>query len=87
MIFPKHCKRCGDDWNAEKENPRYCPICKSPYWNKDKVRFPKEAKEKADESILREDEPAIDASQVLNLHDKPANGAASTYGDILAIPR
>jgi len=78
MTYPKHCKRCGDDWNAKIENPRYCPLCKSPYWDKDKVRFPKEANEKADESILREDEPAIDASQVLNL---PATG------DSLEIPR
>lgn len=29
----KTCMRCGAEWNARVEHPRYCPICKSPMWN------------------------------------------------------
>jgi hypothetical protein len=78
VIHPKHCKRCGCDWNAKIENPRYCPLCKSPYWDKDKVRFPKETKEKNDEGVFREDRSAIDTTEVLNMPET---------GDVLAIPR
>jgi len=28
------CLRCGAEWNPILEHPRYCPICKSPSWNK-----------------------------------------------------
>jgi predicted Zn-ribbon and HTH transcriptional regulator len=30
------CERCGNEWlprDAEQE-PKFCPACKSPYWNK-----------------------------------------------------
>jgi len=33
------CKRCGWDWGTRKENdPKNCPKCCSPYWNKERVR-------------------------------------------------
>lgn len=32
------CERCGHQWvprnQNKKEDPRVCPKCKSPYWNK-----------------------------------------------------
>lgn len=29
------CLRCGHEWIPKrKEEPRVCPNCKSPYWNK-----------------------------------------------------
>jgi len=30
------CERCGHKWvpRNEKEHPRVCPKCKSPYWDK-----------------------------------------------------
>jgi hypothetical protein len=34
------CERCEKEWiprDAEKE-PRFCPYCKSPYWNKKRQR-------------------------------------------------
>ena len=37
--LPKlHCKRCGHKWipRKEGEEPRVCPKCKSPYWNKER---------------------------------------------------
>lgn len=32
------CTRCGNDWPRRVENPAQCPECKSPYWNKPRVR-------------------------------------------------
>jgi predicted Zn-ribbon and HTH transcriptional regulator len=30
------CERCGHEWvpRKEDEEPRVCPKCKSPYWNR-----------------------------------------------------
>ncbi len=38
IILPElHCLRCGGKWNPRKAtNPKSCPLCKSPYWNKEK---------------------------------------------------
>jgi predicted Zn-ribbon and HTH transcriptional regulator len=38
MLFTFVCNRCGHKWNprAPKE-PKVCPKCKSPYWNKPRV--------------------------------------------------
>lgn len=36
------CERCGHTWlPREKEEPRVCPRCKSPYWDR-----PRRAKKK-----------------------------------------
>jgi predicted nucleic acid-binding Zn-ribbon protein len=36
-IRKQKCKRCGHDWYPESEKlPKYCPKCKSPYWNKER---------------------------------------------------
>jgi predicted Zn-ribbon and HTH transcriptional regulator len=32
------CKRCYHDWVPRTDNPTQCPRCKSPYWNKERVR-------------------------------------------------
>lgn len=34
------CKRCFHKWLARKESgkPHYCPKCKSPLWNKPRMR-------------------------------------------------
>ena len=39
------CYRCGHEWLPHNKNvlPRVCPKCKSPYWDKPKVRFNKKA--------------------------------------------
>lgn len=35
MKVPKlKCKRCDYSWVARTAEPRSCPKCKSPYWNK-----------------------------------------------------
>jgi len=28
------CQRCGHIWILRKPNPKQCPKCNSPYWNK-----------------------------------------------------
>ena len=35
----KHtCNRCDEVWYSRKESPKCCNECKSPYWNKARVR-------------------------------------------------
>ena len=33
------CNRCNHSWYSRTPNePKVCPKCKSPYWNKERVR-------------------------------------------------
>jgi predicted Zn-ribbon and HTH transcriptional regulator len=33
------CKRCGWDWATRHvTEPVHCPKCKSPYWNRERMR-------------------------------------------------
>jgi predicted Zn-ribbon and HTH transcriptional regulator len=33
------CKRCGHTWLKRKaEDPKNCPKCKSPYWDRERTR-------------------------------------------------
>lgn len=34
----KICKRCGKSWESRVAEPKRCPFCVSPLWNKDRVR-------------------------------------------------
>lgn len=34
--FKLKCKRCNHEWIPRTPEPKYCPYCKSPSWNKDK---------------------------------------------------
>lgn len=43
------CVRCGVNWSKRTEEPKYCPHCKSPYWNKVYVRKGGRNKEKQEE--------------------------------------
>jgi len=37
------CERCNHKWLIRKRNliPKFCPHCKSPYWNKAKTKITK----------------------------------------------
>ena len=36
---PFHCKRCGHAWVPRKDNrPKQCPGCRSPYWDRERIR-------------------------------------------------
>jgi predicted Zn-ribbon and HTH transcriptional regulator len=33
------CNRCGNNWwKRIPGTPKRCPVCKSPYWNKKRIR-------------------------------------------------
>jgi len=35
----RECNRCHHKWfKRKKSEPILCPACKSPYWNKERVR-------------------------------------------------
>lgn len=37
--FWRHeCGRCGEIWYSRNESPKNCRECKSPYWDKARVR-------------------------------------------------
>lgn len=52
-IKGNRCSRCGYEWVPHDFNdiPETCPQCRSPYWNKPKVRFLKTDKYKSERSI------------------------------------
>lgn len=37
-IMGFRCNRCKHVWLPKKKNPKACPRCKTPYWNKPRVR-------------------------------------------------
>jgi predicted Zn-ribbon and HTH transcriptional regulator len=34
----RHCGRCEHTWVAQVAIPKQCPACRSPYWNRPRVR-------------------------------------------------
>ena len=41
-ISVQQCNRCQHVWLPAKLHvPKWCPLCKSPYWNKPRVRQPR----------------------------------------------
>lgn len=47
------CFRCYHNWHKRKENnPKYCPKCKSPYWNRPRKKLSKEFVIKMEETII-----------------------------------
>jgi len=32
------CERCGHVWDTRLRDPRVCPKCHSPYWNRPRTR-------------------------------------------------
>ena len=43
MLVRLKCKKCGYEWFPRVDNPKACPRCHSPYWDKEK-RGDKESK-------------------------------------------
>jgi predicted Zn-ribbon and HTH transcriptional regulator len=35
----KKCNRCGYEWFSKLDEPKRCTKCKSPYWNKPRIRL------------------------------------------------
>ena len=36
--FEHKCNRCNYEWKGKLENPKTCPKCNSPYWNKPRTK-------------------------------------------------
>ena len=36
LVWGFRCERCGHEWvpRDKEQEPRVCPKCKSPYWNR-----------------------------------------------------
>lgn len=47
------CNRCYESWAAEVKNPKRCPRCKSPYWNKPR-KYKLKSKPEATPTAYRE---------------------------------
>lgn len=46
-VMGYRCERCGHEWQPRnEEEPRVCPKCKSPYWDRERVRNLKKKKTK-----------------------------------------
>jgi len=35
-VIPLYCNRCGHNWKPRNGDPKVCPKCNSPYWNKER---------------------------------------------------
>jgi len=47
-VWGYKCERCGHEWVPRNEDePRVCPKCKSPYWNRPR----RERGERAEEAL------------------------------------
>ena len=38
FILDAQCNRCGHKWKTRVIEPKQCPKCHSPYWNKPRIR-------------------------------------------------
>ncbi len=40
MVHTEKCNRCGHEWATKSKTitPKQCPKCRSPYWNKPRIR-------------------------------------------------
>jgi len=57
------CSRCVYSWVPKgKKNPKYCPNCKSPYWNKPRKRINKESIQENKDLIMSTHEAIISIS-------------------------
>lgn len=57
------CSRCLHSWNQKSRKlPKYCPRCKSPYWNKPRRRISKESVEELKRLIISTHNEIIDMS-------------------------
>ena len=37
-LIKLECKRCGHTWLPHVEDVRMCPKCRSPYWDRERIR-------------------------------------------------
>lgn len=59
--FTHKCKRCGYEWLGKLENPKTCPKCNSPYWNKERTKYKRTI-------IVDPDDPYLITENVSHTH-------------------
>lgn len=48
VIKKKTCKRCEHEWIPRQERePVFCPKCRSPYWNMERIRIQEAVNDKS----------------------------------------
>lgn len=61
----KYCNRCESLWQPHKDNPKFCGVCGSPYWNKPRTRaptvmkIPDEMRQKLKMELIKEPQKVI----------------------------
>lgn len=69
----KECLRCNGTWEERVPNPRYCPLCKSPYWDRERVNGSVgQANERADDAAKVQRVPVQKPSNPLGVQSRPA---------------
>jgi len=56
-VLGYHCQRCGHEWLSRKNSkgePRVCPKCKSPYWNRPRKTIETSKGKQGEKSISTE---------------------------------
>lgn len=57
IVLPMfECNRCEYTWIPKKVSPKFCPRCRSPYWNKQRV-YEKESLREYPKKSDRKTEP------------------------------
>lgn len=54
MMRTLTCKRCGASWAPRVSDPVRCPACKSPLWDQDRVRAPRDYDPEAVAAVISE---------------------------------
>lgn len=78
--FPQKCKRCANDWNSYIPEPKYCPACKSPLWNKDRVRGVPKAEQQVAADVV---ERLVNLDVTPKEPDKFYGEAHPSYADLV----
>ena len=64
FLYKKNCMRCGSSWDSRKDDPKYCPKCKSPGWNRPVSQPTISAASKARQAALRAEREAAKETTV-----------------------
>ena len=65
----KKCLRCGYEWETKIDNPRFCPNCNSPYWDKAKKNVSKQDVESLVSLVKDCHDKSMDANEDKGVRD------------------
>lgn len=67
------CQRCGNTWIPRTPEPKQCPKCKSPYWNKTRKKQENEPTNLLLKPISRLTTPKINPNPYKQVYDYDNN--------------